>query len=360
MSIPADRADGLSQRRAAFYRSLSPHHLAPLWESLHSLVPRQPATKCEVALWRYEDVRPLLMSAGELITAEEAERRVLIFENPGLPGQACITQTLYAGLQLILPGEIAPCHRHTQSALRFIVEGAGAFTAVNGERAYMNQWDLILTPQWSWHDHGNETAGPMVWLDGLDIPLVRFLDAGFAESLPGRSAHPQTSPPGDSLARFGANLRPVRPGPNARGGAGSLFIYPYARWRQALEDARRGIAWDSHDGLKMEFTDPRSGGSVMPTISAFSQLIPAGFTTSPLRSTDGGVYVVVEGQGNAQIGAMQIDLRPGDVFVVPAWHERRLSAERDLVLFSYSDKATQQRLGLWREQPLREETSTSP
>jgi len=351
MSITDENAEGVDQRRAAFYRSLAPHHMAPLWETLHALVPRQPTSSCVPAIWRYADVRPLLMKAGDVITAEEAERRVLVLENPAMSGRACITQTLYAGLQLILPREVAPCHRHTQSALRFVMEAAGAFTAVNGERAYMSRWDLILTPQWSWHDHGNETEEPIVWLDGLDIPLLRFLDAGFAEQFPDRGAHPKTLPPGDSLARFGANLRPVRPGP-AWHGPNSLFTYPYARWRQAIEDARRGVAWDAHDGLKMEFTDPRTGGSIMPTISAFCQLIPRGLTTQPLRSTDGSVYVVVEGEGRTQIGDISFELSEGDVFVVPAWAERRFSAGQDLVLFSYSDKATQKRLGLWREQAL--------
>lgn len=351
-TVVDEHANELERQRTAFYRSLSPCHMAPLWESLHTLVPKQPATACLPAIWRYADVRPLLMRAGELITAEEAQRRVLVLENPGMSGHSCITQTLYAGLQLILPREVAPCHRHTQSALRFVMEGTGAFTAVNGERAYMNRWDLILTPQWTWHDHGNETADPMVWLDGLDIPLLRFLDAGFAESFPAGGAHPETLPAGNSLACFGANLKPVRPASSARGGPNSLFVYPYARWRQALEDARQGIDWDSHDALKMEFADPRSGGSVMPTISAFSQLIPAGFTTASMRSTDGGVYVVVEGLGRAQLGGTQFDLQPGDVFVVPAWYERRFTAMQDLVLFSFSDKAIQERLGLWREQAL--------
>jgi gentisate 1,2-dioxygenase len=351
MSIADENAGGIDQRRAAFYDSLAPHHMAPLWESLHTLVPRQPASSCVPAIWRYADVRPLLMKAGDVITAQEAERRVLVLENPGMSGRACITQTLYAGLQLILPREVAPCHRHTQSALRFVIEGAGACTAGNGERAYMSRWDLILTPQWTWHDHGNETEEPMVWLDGLDIPLLRFLDTGFAEHFPGRGAHPATSPARDSLARFGANLRPVRAGSTGHG-PNSLFTYPYARWRQAIEDARPGVAWDPHDGLKMEFTDPRTGGSIMPTISAFSQLIPSGFTTQPMRSTDGGIYVVVEGEGRAHIGTISFELREGDVFVVPAWGERRFSAEQDLVLFSYSDKATQERLGLWREQAL--------
>src|SRR5215467_12701162 len=169
--------------RRDFYERIGALSMAPLWESLHQLVPPQPAPKYVPAAWDYDKVRPFLMESGTLITAKEAVRRVLILENPSMPGSACITPTLYAGLQLILPGEVAPAHRHTQSALRFVVEGQGAYTAVNGERTTMAPGDFIITPSWTWHDHGSEAAGPVVWLDALDIPLVRFLDAGFAENL---------------------------------------------------------------------------------------------------------------------------------------------------------------------------------
>ncbi len=129
--------------------------MTSLWESLHALVPPQPRPQVVPAIWKYAQVRPLVMQAGGVISAEEAVRRVLVLENPGIPGNSSITSTLYAGLQLILPGEIAPSHRHTQSALRFIVEGKGAWTAVNGERTTMHPGDFIITPSWTWHDHGN-------------------------------------------------------------------------------------------------------------------------------------------------------------------------------------------------------------
>jgi len=143
--------------RAEFYERLSNERLAPLWEVLSALVTPTPRTPAVAASWSFLQIRPLLMEAGELITAAEAERRVLILENPALPGQSRITQTLYAGLQLILPGEVAPAHRHIQNALRFIMDGDGAFTALDGERAYMHKYDLILTPALCWHDNGNET-----------------------------------------------------------------------------------------------------------------------------------------------------------------------------------------------------------
>src|SRR5512140_2790015 len=170
--------------REQLYRDMSPLNLSPLWEVLHALVPQQPASPCAPALWKYDEVRPFLMRSGEAITAEEAVRRVLILENPALRGQSAGTQSLYAGRQLILPREVAPSHRHTQSALRFIVEGSGAYTAVDGERTTMHPGDFIITPSWTWHDHGNEGSEPVVWLDGLDIPIVALFDAQFAETYP--------------------------------------------------------------------------------------------------------------------------------------------------------------------------------
>src|SRR6186997_1218264 len=170
-----------SNDRRAYYERISRHSMTPLWEVLGALVPPRPRTPVALALWRYAEVREEVMEAARVITAEEAERRVLVLENPALRGQSCITQSLYAGLQLILPGEVAPAHRHTQSALRLVLDGEGAYTAVDGERTTMRRGDFIVTPAWTWHDHGNVGNEPVVWLDGLDIPLVRFLDAGFAE-----------------------------------------------------------------------------------------------------------------------------------------------------------------------------------
>src|SRR5208283_1254321 len=145
----------VTDERNTFYQRIARDSLTPLWEVLGSLVPPQPAPDCVPALWRYRQVRPHLMQAARLITAREAERRVLILENPGLRGASSITQSLFAGLQLILPGEVAPSHRHTQSALRFVVEGEGAYTAVDGERCTMHPGDFLITPSWTFHDHGN-------------------------------------------------------------------------------------------------------------------------------------------------------------------------------------------------------------
>jgi gentisate 1,2-dioxygenase len=350
----ADPAAALADTRRRFYDDISRHNLTPLWEVLHALVPKAPATPCVPAHWRWADVRPHLLRSGEIISAEEAVRRVLILENPALRGQSCITQSLYAGLQLILPGEVAPSHRHSQSALRFIVDGRGAYTAVDGERTTMEPGDFIITPSWTWHDHGHEDAGPVVWLDGLDIPLVRFLDAGFAENFP-EAVQPVLRPEGTNAARWGANMAPLRHAA-PHGATSPVFSYPYARSREALERLARGAPVDPWDGIKLRYVNPATGGWPMPTMATFLQLLPKGFASKPSRQTDGAVYSVVEGMGRATIdaGASRVvfDFGPKDHFVVPSWHTLELEAQTECVLFSFSDRPVHAALGLWREERL--------
>jgi gentisate 1,2-dioxygenase len=344
--------------RAQLYADMSPHHLTPLWEVLHALVPPQPKTPCVAAHWKYNEVRPFLMRAGAAITAEEAIRRVLILENPALRGQSCITQSLYAGLQLILPGEVAPSHRHTQSALRFIIEGSGAYTAVDGERTTMHPGDFITTPSWTFHDHGHEGQDPMVWLDGLDIPMLRFFDAGFAENDSSKSQLIK-QPEGTSFAQFGHNMAPVRPlssGLSPYGATSPIFSYPYARTREALHALERDTRVDAWDGFKLRYINPLTGGSPMPTMQTFMQRLPQGFAGKPYRQTDGAVFSVVEGSGIAHIsshhGSATFEFAPRDHFVVPSWHTLRLSSSEGCVLFSYSDRPVQQALAIHREERL--------
>lgn len=333
-------------RRKDFYGRLGPLNMAPLWESLHQLVPPQPNAPYEAALWHYEDVRPYLMESGTLITAREAVRRVLILENPAMQGKACITPSLYAGLQLILPGEIAPSHRHTQSALRFIVEGNGAYTAVDGERTTMREGDFVITPSWTWHDHGNDSAEPMVWLDGLDIPLIQMFNAGFAET-DEKEEQTLTRPEGDAQARYGAGLLPVDWKPHSR--TSPVFNYPYSRTREALETMRRGEAWDPCHGLKLRYVNPATGESAMPTIGTYMQLLPKGFKSAPYRSTDGTVFSVVEGTGRTRIGDRELAWGKRDIFVAPSWHSIVHEASSDAVLFSFSDRPIQEKLDIWRQ-----------
>ncbi len=346
--------------RQQLYRDMSPLNLTPLWEVLHALVPPQPASPCLPALWKYQQVKPFLKRAGEVITAEEAVRRVLILENPALRGQSAITQSLYAGLQLILPGEIAPSHRHTQSALRFIVEGSGAYTAVDGERTTMHPGDFIITPSWTWHDHGHTGRGPadppgnepVIWLDGLDIPMVRFFDAGFSENNSAKSQAVSRAE-GSSFARYGHNMAPVR-GDAPFGATSPIFSYPFARSREALRTLERDTPLDAWDGFKLRYINPASGGSPMPTMAAFMQRLPAGFDGKPWRQTDGAVYSVVEGAGTAYIeaptGPVRFDFEARDHFVVPSWQTVRLQSDDGCVLFSFSDRPVHQALGIHQEE----------
>ncbi|MDP9085059.1 MAG: gentisate 1,2-dioxygenase [Pseudomonadota bacterium] len=345
MKIPST----VAATRERYYRAISEHNLTPLWEVLAALVPSAPRSPLAAALWRYDDLREYVMEAGRLISAAEAERRVLVLENPALRGHSAITQSLYAGLQLILPGEVAPAHRHTQSALRLIIDGEGAYTAVDGERTTMHRGDFIITPAWTWHDHGNLGNQPVVWLDGLDIPLVRFLDTGFAEKYhDGYQA--ELRPEGDALARYGYNMLPIdfhqKPTDPTR-----AFVYPYQRTREALNGIARGPI-DAHLGHKMRYVNPATGASPMATMGAFSQLLPVGYETKAYQCSDSTVYVCLEGEGQAEIEGKSYAFHENDIFVVPSWHGLRLLARRETVLFSYSDRPVQQVLGMWREKRL--------
>jgi gentisate 1,2-dioxygenase len=335
--------------REAYYRRIAPAHLTPLWEMMSALVPRQPQSPCVPALWKYDAVRPWLMESGTLITAKEAIRRVLILENPGLSGQSAITNSLYAGWQLILPGEVAPSHRHSQTALRLIVEGVGAYTAVDGERVTMQPGDFIITPSWTWHDHGNPANAPVIWLDGLDIPLVRFLDAGFAEDYP-QDEQEVVRPEGDAWLRYGNNLLPIAFRP--RDATSPVFAYPYLRSRQSLLQLAKVDKPHVSHGHKMEFVNPATGGPAMPTMGAYIQRLPKGFSGRPYRSTDGTVFSVIEGSGRVEVKGTTLDFAARDAFVVPSWQAYALHAVEDCVLFSFSDRPVQRALGLWREEQL--------
>jgi gentisate 1,2-dioxygenase len=329
---------------AKLSRDIQNLNARPLWERTQRMGPGTPAVP---TIWRYRDLRPQLLRAIDLITAKEAERRVFMLENPGLPGTGYITTSLYCGLQVIKPGEIAPAHRHSPNALRFIIEGNGAYTTVEGERVSMGPGDFVLTPGWTWHDHGHLGDEPVIWLDALDNPFGQFFGAIFRENYPDDAQAPSL-PDGDAAMRFGANLMPLA----YRSGRHSspILVYPYDRTREALLGlARSGPLHPSH-GIKMRYANPLDGGYVYPTIAVFIQYLPAGFSGQSYRATDGTAFTVVEGHGTAHIGDQQFDFEPHDVFVVPAWVPYHLSTRDSCVLFSLSDRAAQEKLGFWREE----------
>jgi gentisate 1,2-dioxygenase len=332
--------------RKDFYGRARQQHLAPLWRVLHGLVTATPANRAVPAMWRYAEVRPYLMEACELIGAAEAERRVMVLENPGLAGQSRVTQSLFAGLQIILPGEVAPAHRHVASALRFIIEGRDAFTAVAGERTMMAPGDFVITPSWTWHDHGNEGSGPMVWLDGLDMHIVNLLSASFREDLGGK-AHKIERPEGAAPAEFGNNLMPVDV--VHRSQTSPIFNYPYRKSRESLDTLSRTRGPDACHAYKMKYINPVNGSWAMPTISTWLQLLPKGLKTAPYRSTDSAVFTVVEGRGRSSVGGETFEWGPHDIFVAPSWMAHVHEASEDAVLFIYSDRVVQEKLDLWRE-----------
>jgi gentisate 1,2-dioxygenase len=343
-----DLAIQKTPEREAFYRKIDGESLSALWNVMGDLITPQPKSLCRPHRWGFDAIRSYMMEAGRLITAKEAERRVLILENPGLRGQSKITTSLYAGVQLVIPGEVAPAHRHSQSALRFVLEGKGAHTSVDGERTNMAPGDFVITPSMAWHDHGNNASEPMFWLDGLDIPLVQFFDASFAEGL-AEDEQRITRLDGDSFARYGRNLLPVDLKRTSQ--TSPVFNYPYSYTREALEMARKQNEWDACHGLKLRYTNPVTGEFAMPTIGTFVQLLPKGFKTARYRSTDATVFVPIEGRGRSRIGDQTFEWGPRDIFVVPSWrwviHEA--DDDDDAVMFNFSDRPVQQKLDLFRE-----------
>ncbi len=334
--------------RREFYDRIGQKNLAPLWEVLHKLITAEPSSVIKPHLWKYDSLRPFLLESCKLITAKEAERRVLVLENPALPGESRITRSLFGGLQIILPGEIAPPHRHSQAALRFIIEGKGAYTAVDGERTTMHPGDFVITPSWTWHDHGNNGDGPMVWLDGLDMHMIKLFEASFREGSDSDEAMEPERDEGDSFARYGSNLAPVEDDYSRP--TSPVFNYPYDRTREALEAMKRRDKWSPWHGLKMKYINPRTGDYAMPTIATFIQLLPKGFKTQPYRSTDSTVFVCTEGRGRTTVGGQTLEWGPRDIFVVPSWEKYTHEASDESVLFSYSDRVVHEKLGFWREQ----------
>jgi gentisate 1,2-dioxygenase len=336
-----------SNARKSFYDQIAKQNLAPLWERVAGLVTRMPQPAARPVHWKYSTVRSSLLAAGSLLSAEEAERRVLILENPGLPGRSQVTGSLFAGLQLLMPGERAHAHRHAASALRLFLEGSSAYTAVNGEPTIMERGDFVITPGWTWHDHGNDGPAPVIWLDGLDVPIVNLFDASFSE---GSSAHeiPAARPAHDCEARYGGALLPD--GQKAESLSSPLLNYRYESARRNLATMHRNGPVDPCHGVKLRYANPLTGGSVMPTLSAALQLIPEGLRTAPYRSTDGTVFAVVEGRGRSQVADSSFEWAENDIFVVPSWASQQHHAESEAVLFSFSDRAAQEKLGLWREQ----------
>ena len=307
-----------------YYTQLRAQHVTPAW--IGGGISIEPHSKAVPYLWRWRDLRPQAVRAAELVGTQQAERRVLRLTNPELPGTSA-SNTLVANIQIVMPGEIARAHRHSAAALRLIIEGRGGYTVVNGERVPMFPGDLILTPNWSWHDHANDTDEPMIWLDGLDTPLVRMLEAGFYEEY-----HRERQDIGASV-----NLSP--------------WHYPMSEMRAALQRAAAD-AGDTGDGINLEYTNRATGGPVMPTIACHMQLLCPGERTQARRRVCCTNYHVVEGGGYSMVDGQRLDWEYKDVFTVPTWtfHEHVNSGDSPAFLFSFSDAPVMKALSLYREE----------
>ncbi len=328
----------------AFSKNIRGLELSPLWERT---VSQKPGTPCVPYHWRWEELEPLLLKSCDLIDKKNAERRVLMLENPVLRGQSFIANTLFTGLQIIMPGEVAAAHRHTPNALRFVVKGEGAYTAVAGERAMMHPGDFIVTPNWSWHDHGNIGHGPVVWMDGLDSAFTRFFGATFREDYPSET-QPLYLPEGASAASYGSSLLPVDIKPGE--GPSPLLRYPYERTREALAHLAQNQPLHAAHGAMLRYANPANGKYPFPTMAAFMRLLPKGFAGKKYRSTENTVFNVAEGAGRVVIAGEAFDFNPHDIFVAPSWCETAFSAREECVIFSYSDRPAQEATGFLREE----------
>ena len=327
--------------REAFYEKIAGSNLAPLWERLHGLVTAQPVTPCLPAIWRYRDVRPYLMQAGRLISAEEATRRVLILENPGLKGHTSITHSLFAGIA------IDPAGRG----------GAGASPHPIGIALHHRRKGRLHRGRWRAHDDAarrfRHHARPGPGTITATTPRSRWSGSTGSTSrscacsmraLPNRArpkCRPVARPEGDNAARFANNLVPVDWQPAVK--TSPVFNYPYARSRASLDVLARNEDPDPCHGHKLRYVNPANGDFAMPTIGAFIQLLPKGFATRPYRSTDGTVFVAVEGAGESRVGDQVLRWEPRDVFVVPSWATVSHQAADEAVLFSYSDRPVQRK-----------------
>jgi gentisate 1,2-dioxygenase len=335
------------------YRSFDKEHLSPLWTQVSGLMPATPEPIATAHVWQWSALYPLAQRAGDLVpVGRGGERRAIALANPGLGGAPFATPTLWAAIQYLGPGETAPEHRHSQNAFRFVIEGEGVWTVVDGDPVAMRRGDLLLTPGWRFHGHHNHTDQPMAWIDGLDIPFVHYTDSGFFEY--GTQDGPDNTTPHVSRSErlWGhPGLRPV----SQLGTRPSSPLAAY-RWEHtdralreqlALEDA--GVPVTVEPGhAAVRYTNPTNGGDVMPTIRAEFHRLRAGSVTAAHREVGSSVWQVFDGTGTARIDGTDHPLAKGDLFVVPSWKLWSLHADSQLDLFGFSDRPIIERLSLSR------------
>jgi gentisate 1,2-dioxygenase len=320
---------------------LEKNHLAGFWRT------RVPPHTPELPyLWKWQPLLDGLLKASETIGIDEAERRAIRLVSPHLPIKST-SHSLQVTFSIVNPGEVARAHRHNMAAIRFVVSGGGAYTAVAGEKFYMEEGDLILTPNWTWHDHHNESEDPIIWLDGLDGPLIQSLNVLFFEESP-LPAQPITHETGASLSRMGFARAGKKDESHARG---VPFRYAWKDINDALHAAGESDR-DPCDGTLLRYINPVTGGYTYPTMSCEVQLFRSQESTTPHRHTSTAIYHVFKGRGRTKVGDTYLDWSKGDTFVVPLWqwHYHENLAASEAVLFSINDRPVMEALQLYREE----------
>ncbi|HEY8388002.1 MAG TPA: cupin domain-containing protein, partial [Parasegetibacter sp.] len=321
-----------------------------LWTVANDIEPWEPRTNSVPMLWRYDDLRDLVFKSTELVTPEKAGRRVVYLVNDKRKDVSAAVGWLYSGIQATLPGENTTAHRHKAAALRFIMEGKGGYTVVDGNKITLEVNDFVITPNSAWHEHGVEADGETcIWQDGLDIPLVNALEANDYAVLDGRQElkYPVDYSP---LTYSGAGLIP--PDEKWNKPYSPLFKYSWESTYKALKAASKVNQGSPYDGIIMQYTNPLTGGPVMQTLGASMQLLRPSEHTKAHRHTGSFVYQCAKGKGYSIIGGKRFDWKERDIFCIPSWmvHEHvNLSDTEDACLFSFNDLPVITALGLYQE-----------
>ncbi len=335
------------------YKEMECSHIKPLWTEEIKILPRTPQPKAIPWLWKWSQLHRLASRAGDLVTIERGgDRRALGLINPGLGGQPYATPTLWAAIQWLNGCEVEPAHRHSAQAVRFMIEGNGAYSTVQGDRIFLERGDFAINPPMAWHDHGSEGDGPAVWMDGLDIPLNNYLDATFFETSENEKQDVTAMIDGSVLKYGGGQLRPAWEEPVQR--YSPISTYKWAATERALNNLAKVDA-SPFDDVALEYTNPHTGRPVMDTITAWIQMLRPGTHTRAHRQVNSSVYHVFEGRGATVIGGVRFDWEQGDIFVIPSWayHEHQNASQTErAILFSIQDTPVMKALGKYREEAL--------
>jgi gentisate 1,2-dioxygenase len=341
-----------SEQVSSFIAKLRAHALDVPWIYPGPLIPPK-ATSVQAGHWRWRDIEPLVLEGAQLMKpGRGAERRIMRLDNPGVPERTA-THTISIAIQYLLPGEVAPAHRHTPSAIRFMLRGKNGYTTVEGDRCEMKPGDLVLTPSMTWHDHGNDGADPAMWIDLLDSPIVRYLENLAGEPYPDERQK-AAGAPGVSERRFAhAGLRPAWRG----SAAATPHKHHLIHWRweatRAALDRLATLEPSPFDDVIMEYVDPITGRPVTPALGCYAQLLRPGVRTRAHKETSSAVYYVVEGTGSTTVGSTRFDWGSGDFVVVPprAPHSHANASSADpAILFSVQDVPLLTYLNLYRSE----------